>query len=876
MRAITLVQTALVVVLFCPVVEVVASRQEAKATVMGLVDATTKGTMLIELQWIDESTRQDDLDLITDSPGPPTIQPGIPALQPSIPTSGVASLCIPPAHQISSLKSSDPCVWVVPNPPPPSPVVTPPSASSPSIAVVGLSLASVSSTTAHISMTTSIPFLSELMSQLFSHSTQVTVPSLSTPAQVPTFAAPWPSTAGTPTVSATTALSSPTPPALQADPKDMIPPTLAPSMLVYSFTLPPYAGGLDTTGIVETMTKPSLAEGKDKSFSHIYSYSLPPYTPKTPTYVATSARLAPVDMTSGGPGGSGGAVPTDRIFLQKGFVDPSKDLVLPASSVIPLYSPACLGNAYGGGYVITPTMSIANTNATGIAKVPPAYVFTYKLEPTQALDYGGAVILVDTKNPVPTRAPSPNSVLYGGGGSTFDSAYIQPSGIIPGTNLPLKDAPHILSKDLTQTSTGSNYETNAPDKSLSLGADLPPKDLPQVPSKDSASTPTANVYGTSLLWGSLRHHVSEPPQSSGAEAGTLPGAKDDTTTVLNSSVLTSSRPIHGTNLPGNTMPVSVLGSTQASEARTGSPSSANDKTTIIQIIPLPVSTESSQGSSALGNTPPASVSGSLKTSGAFTRHTPPANHEPILSSQTSGGRLQSTNIAGSSVFAPIASVQPSEGGGDESHLPASNAPTTDSDDVVPTSQIDSFGTTSLVSSLLNPDVTPTVRASVMATRIKSIVVTTETTWCPSTAPDHLSIISSILSYTPLSAAPSGSRVSVNGNYEGQPDDAPYAHITSLIPLGAVTISTATVTITRSAVASIRPQDQLHRAALAFDSTVTDSNGAVSTEHFSSEVNGTLTLPLNGSEVVPFQGKSSRPTARAIIATAVLFLIAFAL
>ncbi|KAL8802161.1 MAG: hypothetical protein Q9200_006684 [Gallowayella weberi] len=868
MRAINLTQTALLVALFCPIAEVVASRQEAKATAMGLVDATTK---------VNESTRQDVLDLITDSPGPPTIQPGIPALQPSIPTSGVASLCIPPAHQISSLKSSDPCVWGEPNPPPPNPTVTPPSALSPSTAVVSLSSASISSTTAHISITTSIPFLSELMSQLFSHSTQVTAPSLSTPAPVPTVAAPWPSTARTPIVSATTALSSLTSPTVQADPKDLFPSASAPSMLVYSFTLPPYAGGLDTTGIVETMTKPSLSEGKDKSYSNVYSYSLPPYTPKIPTYVATSARLAPVDMTSGGSGGPGEAVPTDRIFLQKGFVDPSKDLVLPTSSVIPLYSPACLGNAYGGGYVITPTMSIANTNATGVAKIPPAYGFTYKLEPTQALDYGGAVILVDTRNPVPTRAPSPNSALYGSSSGSFDSAYIQSLGVIPGTNLPLKDAPQTPSKDLNPTSTESNYETNTQDKSFPLGPVLPPKNLPQVPSKDSAPLPTDSVYGMSVPWGSLPHHVSEPPQSSGAEAETLSLAKDDTSTVLNNPVLTSSRAIYGTTLPGNITPVSVSGPTQAPEAQTRSPSAANDKTTTIPIIPLPVSTESVQGSSALRNMPPASFSGSLKTFGAFKGYTPPVNHEPILSSQTSGGRLQGTKIADISVVAPIPSVKPSERGGDGSPLPANHAPTANSDDLVPTPQTDFLGTTFSISSLLNnADMTPTVHASVSATGTKSVIVTTVTTWCPSTAPNHLSIISSILSYAPLSAAPSGSRASGNGNHEGQPDDTPYAHITSVIPLDVVTISTATVTITGSAVASIRPQDQLHRAALAFNSTVTDSNGAVSTKHFSSEVNGTLTLPSNGSEVVPFQGMSSRPTARAILAIAGLFFIAFAL
>ncbi|KAL8685924.1 MAG: hypothetical protein Q9224_005615, partial [Gallowayella concinna] len=737
MRAINLTQSALLLALVCLIAEVIASRHEAKAKAMGLVDVTTKCSSPSQQALARGSSAS--LYELTSIAAPETIARS-------------SSLCY----------SSDPCVWAPANPPPPNPILTPPTGSSPPTAVVGLSSAFVGSTTAHNSITTSVPFLSELMSQLFAHSTQVTELSLSTPSRSLTYAASWPSTARTPVISATTAQSSPTSPAVQADPKDLVPPASAPSMLVYSFTLPPYAGGLDTSGIVETVTQPSLTEGKDKPFSTVYSYSLPPYTPKVPTYVATSARMAPVDMTSGGPGGPDGAGPTNEIFLQKGFVDPSQNLVFPTSPVIPLYSPACLGNAYGGGYVITPTMSVANTNATGVAKIPPAYGFTYKLEPTQSLDYDGAVIIVDTKHPGPTKVPSPDPALSGSSSGSFESAYPQPSGVISGTNLPLKDAPQIPSKDLTPTSTD-------------------------------------NTYGMSAPWGSFPNHVFETPPPSGAYAGTPTLATDGTTVIPDNSVLTSIGSVHGTSPSGDMTPVSVSGLNEAFEARTGSSPLTNDITTMIPIIPLPVSTAGVHTSSVPGNMPAVSVSGSFKPFGASTGHTPLANNEPIVNSHKSGsmsvGSLQGTINAGNSAFTPMPSAQPSEGGGDGLPSPTNDAPTTISDDLVPTPHAAFLGTTFLESSLLNPDIVPTVRSSVIATRIRSVVVTTVTTWCPSTAPDHLSIISSILSHGPPSASFPGSRASANGNHEDKIDDTLYAHITPSISLGGVTTSTATVTIT---------------------------------------------------------------------------------
>ncbi|KAI4117084.1 MAG: hypothetical protein LQ345_002604 [Seirophora villosa] len=263
---------------------------------------------------------------------------------------------------------------------------------------------------------TSIPFLSELWSQLFSQPSTPNAPDSPITASTPASPLPQPSTAGTSSIPATIAQMLPSSAAMGNDPKDKVPASMN-SVLVYSLSLPPYSGGLDTSGIVETMSVSSPANDKTPPPSTtVYSYALPPYTPKEPTYVATSARMAAVSMTAGAPGSPTANAPATKMFLQQGFVDPTKDAPrIAASTIIPLYSPACLGNAYGGGYVITPTLSAANANGTGVANIPPAYRFSYKLEPTESPAYSAAVVVVNTKDPLPTRALSPSTLSTGSG-----------------------------------------------------------------------------------------------------------------------------------------------------------------------------------------------------------------------------------------------------------------------------------------------------------------------------------------------------------------------------------------------------------------------------------------------------------------------------
>ncbi|KAL8640298.1 MAG: hypothetical protein Q9228_002763 [Teloschistes exilis] len=359
------------------------------------------------VQPTDLSSSRADLELITNAPGPPTIQPGIPSLQPSIPTSGVASLSIPPWHQAPSSKTSDHL----------------PSSEYPQIPSLATTSTPTSTQTTSVkyfksrstSIAASIPYLSELITQPVTRSPAVSLPTF-TIAPALSSSDVQSSIAGTQSPKEVPSGQITTPPAGGSDPKDGILTASMPSTLIYSFLLPSYSGGLDSNGIAETQTLSSSTKDKDyQPSASIYSYSLPPYTPKIPTYVATSASVAATSMTTGASGyPSANDAHTTRVFLPKGSVDPLKDISgVATSSTVPLYSPACLGNAYGGGYVITPSVSAPNVNGTAVAKVPPAYGFTYKLEPTQSPGYSAAVVIASAGGPAPTRAPLPITATSG-------------------------------------------------------------------------------------------------------------------------------------------------------------------------------------------------------------------------------------------------------------------------------------------------------------------------------------------------------------------------------------------------------------------------------------------------------------------------------
>ena len=606
-------------------------------------------------------------------------------------------------------------------------------------------------------------------------------------------------------------------------------PASTPSMLTYSFTLPPYSNGLDTSGIIESWTRISPAEDKDKPSATVYSYNLPPYTPKIPTYVATSAGTAPLDMTSGAPGSPGGVAPTNRIFLQQGFVDPTKDPVAVTSSMVPVYSPACLGNAYGGGYVITPTLSVANTNATGIAKIPPAYGFSYKFEPTVSPGYGGAVVIMDTKAPAPTVSSQPS--------------------------------PGIPSKDIVFSSSRATQSVGASSESL-------------VPVKD-ASTSTGNLSP---------HATPGVTQASGALTGSYPSAKDGPVNSSGPSLLSNDAPpvnipdhvsiptgsiMYGTNTRENSIISLGSGSLHPSESSAGIPPLEKDRPTAspaVSALTLPTDTIGLTLSGSGISTP---LPVSTKSSGAYGG--PPAPSKDIRvtnpgdSMPTTARNSQNTNFS-SGKGSPHSSETTSG-----ELLPSSDA-SVSPEALWTTLHEGSLGTNAMSSSLFISRSGADGHSSVPATRVKSVIVTTSTTWCPSTAPDHLSVISSILGPVPLSTAVTGSGNIANGDMNDKDAYSIHAGVPSSTALGAVTISRSTSTEIVSAVATVLPQGEFQKAAVAFDSTLTDAYGTVSAQHSSFKINSTFILSDDESGVTPFQGKSARLTASVVMVFTIIFFV----
>lgn len=617
-------------------------------------------------------------------------------------------------------------------------------------------------------------------------------------------------------------------------PETVSSPVSTPSMLTYSFTLPPYSNGLDTSGIVESWTRISPAEDKDKPSATVYSYNLPPYTPKIPTYVATSAGTAPVDMTSGAPGSPGGVAPTNRIFLQQGFVDPTKDPVAVTSSMVPVYSPACLGNAYGGGYVITPTLSLANTNATGIAKIPPAYGFSYKFEPTVSPGYGGAVVIMDTKAPVPTVSSQPSPGLPSKDVVYSSLRATQSVGADSETLVPLKDAtstgnltPHVT-PGVTQASgavTGSH--PSAKDEPINpSGPSLLSNDAPPVNTPDHVSIPTGSImYGMNTQDISISSLGSGSLHPSRSSAGIPPLEKD--------------RPTASPAVPASTLPTDTIGLTLSGSGIS---------------TPLPVSTKS------LG------AYGGPTAPSKDIRVTTPGDGMP-----TTARDSPNSNVAGTLLFSSGKGSPQSSETTSRVLLPSSHA-SVSPEALWTTSRGGSLGTNAMISSLFISQNGADGHSSVPTTRVKSVIVTTSTTWCPSTAPDHLSVISSILGPVPLSTAVTGSGDLVNGDMNNKDAYSIHAGVTSSTALGAVTISRSTSTKIVSAVATVLPQGEYQKAAVAFDSTVTDAYGTVSAQRSSSKINSTFLLSNDESGVTPFQGKSARLTASVVMVFTIIFFV----
>ncbi|KAL8870640.1 MAG: hypothetical protein Q9174_003361 [Haloplaca sp. 1 TL-2023] len=748
------------------------------------------------------NTPPSDLDLITDSPGPPTIQPGIPAMQPSIPSTGLSDYNIPPARQTSkapdklSTRSADyqATGTFSASPLNPDPTTMPNDAG----------LGNLPSLSAPSGSASSIPFLSELIAHPSRSQTQSpggasTAPlnyAYSQPNGIES-QSPQETGSGFPTSTM----------ADKDDSQNQDPPAPIPSTLIYSFTLSPYSGGLETSGIPETMTRSPTVVNKDSlPLATTYPYKLQPYTPKVPTYVATSAQLAAVTMTAGPSGNPVGNAQTTRIFLSHGFVDPTKGIPsADRSTIVPLYSPACLGNAYGGGYVITPTSSVPHTNATGGVKIPPAYGFTYKSEPTASPDYDAAVIIAGTTGQMPSAGPIPTATFDKDGAGISTSGYGQQSGGIVGTG--------------GQVSNGSPTSTAPGDKD-GPGAPAPGDgqlsgDIIEAPCPcTGASTVTSTFTAQGML-------SESPVVASGSEVLSLPFP----------------RPTFGGtgSLSNAPMPTST------SSGNAGPPDASNDNPNLPGTIDtngvdgnpdedLPGNGMSDAGQDYL-QTKDATAFAPSSTNAVL----PSDNANPSASSMTSDLLAKDLPFVTSQTTASsapqLSSSGPSSGNLDQ---PSGIEPHLVHGLQSPGTLVDYPGSTAARPSL-----------SGMEAYIDSVMHSTTFPW-------------------------SGISTDEDGNIAA--DDSLANARPSLVPSSTTASSIDMAPAAGGATATMQGPDNLYRAAGTIGTGIANTNTALSTAYIASQVNSSLILPTEGSGIVAFQGASSKVSAAPMLAITLVLVM----
>ena len=783
-------------------------------------------------------TPPSDLDMITDSPGPPTIQPGIPALQPSIPTEGVSSYNIPPARQTSKALdklSTHSAGYQATGTFSASPLNPKPTIMS-NEADLG-NLASLSPPTGSAS---SIPFLSELIAQpsgslAQSPSGGITASTdyaYSQPNDIES-QSPQETASGFPTSSM----------AGKDDGQNQDSPTSMPSTLVYSITLPPYSGSLETNGILETMTRSPTAVDKDRLPSATtYSYKLQPFTPKVPTYVATSAQTAAVTMTAGPSGNPVGNAQTTRIFLSHGFVDPTRDTPsVDRSTIVPLYSPACLGNAYGGGYVITPTLSVPHNNATGGVKIPPAYGFTYKSEPTASPYYDAAVVIAGTTRQVSSAGPTPTatfdkdrvevSTLRNGqqsGGFAGISGQVS-SGSPTSTATFDKDGVEVSTPRIGQQSgdfvgTSGQVSSGSPTSTAPWDKDGPgapaPGDGQQSGDNGEAPCPCTEASTVASTFAAQGILSESPVIPLGSEVLTLPIPYP----TLGGNGGLSDEPMptsmsFGDAVPPNTSSDDLnLPSSIDSDIVDGYPS---------KDLPGNGMSDAGSGYVQTKDAPPFATS---STTAVF----PSDDANPFASSTTAVLPTKDFPFVTSKYTASSAPQLPPSDSSANLDQPSGIEPHLVHGLQSPGTLVDFPGSAAARPSL-----------SGMEAYIDSVMHSTSFTW---------------------------SGVSTDGDSNIAADDTLPNDKPSLISSSLTASSIHTAPAAGGATATMQGPDNLYRAARTIGTGAANTNTALSTAYIASQVNSTLILPAEGTGVVGFQGSSCKVSAAPMLAIAIVLVI----
>ena len=355
------------------------------------------------------------------------------------------------------------------------------------------------------------------------------------------------------------------------------------SVTTYSFGLPPYSDASVSTGIIETESLPPPDQGSLSQLSStIYSYTIPAFSPKTPTYLATSARTVPLTMTVGISRSPSLAATTTRAFLATASVDPKIGGVpaVVGAPIIPVYSPACLGNAYGGGYVITPSVFVLNSNATATGRVPPGYGFSYKPISSQLTGPNAAVFIVGTSSSalapfntttkdaplaslVPTSASAGHSISaslkypYTLPALLSTSYSTQKLPLIPESSV-VSSATAVLSPTSVSSQGSTLPSSTLPNKDL-LGdepntiiatKDLPSKDLPRMTTTSAASAD----HGVATLgkgYQLQQEAVTFPLAVSGSDTPSSSGMPETHRRPLNRSTVSNGTSSSTLIYPGN-------------------------------------------------------------------------------------------------------------------------------------------------------------------------------------------------------------------------------------------------------------------------------------------------------------------------------------
>ncbi|KAI4164988.1 MAG: hypothetical protein LQ342_001264 [Letrouitia transgressa] len=130
---------------------------------------------------------------------------------------------------------------------------------------------------------------------------------------------------------------------------------------------------------------------------------MPGLSPKTPTYLATSAQTAALTMTSAASNRPTIPATTTRVFLKQESVDLNKETPYQVTApFIPIYSPACLGNAYGGGYIIVPTVFVNNPEVKDSGNSTLGYNFSYSNNTSGSAHPNTTMIIISNSSPPPT------------------------------------------------------------------------------------------------------------------------------------------------------------------------------------------------------------------------------------------------------------------------------------------------------------------------------------------------------------------------------------------------------------------------------------------------------------------------------------------